>query len=145
MRIFYSFLIVLCSTILIILPVTEGIYAFETDLREDSFTVTTDNVTTTATVQLFDEIYDDDVSTLEFASDNTSDVPVYSSYNATTRALVVAGLGTDATRTLDVTYDIDAINNDGISGYLDIVPFIWALVWIAFPVGALVAIWTGKA
>lgn len=144
MRIFYSFLIIVCSVILVILPFTEAAYDFKTDLRTDSFTVTTDNSTTNTTEQLFDYIYDDDVSTLSFMSDDTSDVPVYSSYNSTTRALVVAGLAVSTTRTLDVTYDISAFDSDPTDNLIDVFAIIWAILWVAFPIGAIVALWSGK-
>jgi len=143
-RIFYSFLIIVCSVILIILPFTDASYEFKTDLREDSFTVTTAVGADNETVQLFKPIYDDDVSTLEFISDDTDDSPIYYSYNTTTRALVVAGLAADTTRTLDVTYDISAYSSDAVNNVIDVFAIAWVILWIAFPMGALAAIWVGK-
>lgn len=144
MRIFYSFLIIVCSVILIILPFTDASYEFKTDLREDSFTVITDVGAENTTVQLFKPIYDDDVSTIEFISDDVDDSPVYYSYNSTTRALVVIGLADNTTRTLDVTYDISAYNSDATDNVIDVFSIAWVILWIAFPMGALAAIWVGR-
>jgi len=135
------------STILFLLPVSTGIYDFRTDQRNDIFTVTTPVATTNATVQLAKPIYDNDTSTLVLTSGSSIlDVPLYSSYNTTTRALLVIGLSDNLTRSLTVAYDVSA---DGLTGamgtLLDFIPFIWMLMVIAFPVSALVAIWTGRA
>lgn len=145
MRVFYSFLIIVCSTILLLLPVSTGIYDFRTDQQEDSFTITTGISEEEATVQLFDNIYENDTSTISLLSHDVNDSPIFSSYNGTTRALVVAGLSDNTTRTLDVSYDREANNMNGsITGFLDILPWIWILIWVAFPVAALIAIWTGR-
>ena len=144
-QIFTSFLIILCSTILILLPVSDGVYDYRTDLREDNFTVITGAGTDNSTIQLFKSLYDDDTSTIDLLSHDADDSPYLSSYNTTTRALVVAGLGENITRIIDVTYDIEADNmSGGISGFLDILPWIWILIWVAFPAAAVIAIWTGR-
>lgn len=145
MRIFYSFLIVVCSAILILLPVTTGVYDYRTDIRTDNFAVTTDNTSDNSTVQLFKAIYDDDISTLEFSSDDVDDAPYYSSYNSTSRALVIAGLAVSTIRTLEVSYDVDAVSEGALSTFLDLLPWIWIIIWVAFPIAGLVAIWTGRA
>ena len=146
MRIFYSFLIMFTSVILIILPITSGVYDFKTDLREDNFTITTATGTTNSTVQLFKAVYDDDDSTIEILSHDVDDAPLLSSYNTTSRALVVIGLAENTTRQIDVTYDIDAIENSAsLSTFLGYLAWIWIIMWIALPVAGLVAIWTGRA
>ncbi len=143
MRIFYSFLILVCSSILIMLPVTEGVYAYRTDQREDTFSITTENITT-ADVVLLKTIYDDDTSTVLFAS-SIAEVPTVSSYNGTTRNLSIAALTENTTRSLDIQYDVSAISNSAVDSFMDIIPWIWILLWIAFPVAGLAAIWTGRA
>lgn len=145
MRIFYSFLIVVCSAILILLPVTTGVYDYRTDIRTDNFAVITDNTSDNSTVQLFKAIYDDDISTIEFSSDDVDDAPYYSSYNSTSRALVIAGLAVSTIRTLEVSYDVDAVSEGALSTFLDLLPWIWIIIWVAFPIAGLVAIWTGRA
>jgi len=145
MKIFYSFLIIVCATILILLPVTAGIYDFRTDLREDNFTSSTAVGSDNDTVQLFKAIYDDDVSTISITSNSVNDAPVQYSYTTATRALLVTGLTDNATRTLSVTYDVAAFAPGGLTAFLDILPYIWILIWVAFPLAAVAAIWLGKA
>ena len=145
MRIFYSFLIIVCSSILILLPVTAGVYDYRTDIRTDNFAVSTAVGADNTTVQLFKDIFDDDASTVEISSDEVSDAPYWVSYNGTSRALLVAGLTANTTRTLDISYDTDAIGEGGITNFLGILPWVWIIIWVAFPIGGLVAIWTGRA
>lgn len=144
MRIFYSFLIIVCSTILILLPVTGGIYNFRTDVRANDFYVETETTENT-TVQLTDSIYDDDTSTIDLSSSLITDSPYWSYYNTSNRALAVQGLTSNETRTLSVSYDINAVGDGAISTFLDYLPWIWILIWVAFPIAGLAAIWLGKA
>lgn len=141
MRIFYSFMIIVCATILLLLPVSSGVYDFRTDERTDSFAVTTAVATTNATVQLLVALYNNDPVSLSFTSNNTDDNPTYSSYNATSRALGVAGLAANSTHTLGVTYDIDAVTGSGLDTFMDYLPYIWIIIWVAFPIAGLAAIW----
>ena len=145
MRIFYSFLIMVCSTILILLPVSIGIYDFRTDAREENDYVTTAAGVTTATVQLDKTLYDSDNSTISILSDLITDDPTFTSYNATSRAMGVSGLSANTTRTLTTTYDISAFTEGGLSSFLDYLPWIWILMWVAFPIAGLAAIWLGRA
>ena len=143
MRIFYAFLILLVSAVLWMLPVTEGIYDFRTDVREDKFTVLTAAGVSNSTVQLFTDIYDNDTSTIDLSSNDGDDTPTYSSYNSTTRNLVVIGLSANTTRTLSVFYDIDALTESAAVGnLLDMTDMLWLLIIIAFPGAAIVAIVT---
>lgn len=144
MKIFWSFLIVLTGVLLWVIPFTSAAHDFQTDLREDIFTVTTGD-TTNATVQLFKELYDDDTSSISLYSHDADDSPLYYSYNTTTRAMVVVGLAGNTTRQLDVTYDIDALNDDTLATLAGTVaPWLWIAVAVVFPPGALFALWFGK-
>ena len=144
MRIFYAFLIVVVSAILFMLPITEAIYDFRTDLREDTFSTET-GAGTTANVTLLDDLYDDDLGSVDIDSDLATDHPLPNSYNATSQVLNVSGLTATSNRTLDITYDIDALSgNDAINAVADILPFIWMLCIIAFAPAALFAIFTGR-
>lgn len=146
MRIFYSFLIMFVSAILIILPISAGVYDFQTDLREDNFTVTTAVGSDNCTVQLLKPIYDNDTSTITVSSRDVDDEPLYSSYNCTTRALTIIGLAEDATRSLTITYDVDAIpGSNALATFLSYLSFIWIIMWVALPISAIVSIWTGRA
>ena len=140
MRIFYSFLIIFTSVLFALLPFTGAIHALLTDLREDNYTVTT-AASANASVQLFKELYDGDTSSIELLSHDADDEPVTSSYNGTTRALVVAGLAQDTTRVLDVTYDIDAINNSYFATALTVATYIWLIMIALFALGGLIWLW----
>jgi len=145
MRIFYAFLIVVVSAILFMLPVTEAIYDYRTDLRTDTFSTTTAAAVTSANVTLLTGLYDSDISTIDIDSDDSTDDPLANTYNATSRVLNVTGLTAATTRTLDITYDIDALEgSDAIGKIADIVPFVWMILIIAFPPAALFAIFTGR-
>ena len=141
MRIFYAFLVIVTTVILFLLPISSAVYDFQTDLREDDFTVNTAVGVTTANVTLLRPIYDNDTSTIGMISDTSDDVPLYSSYNTTTRALAMSGLSANTTRTITVSYDIDALEgSDAINTFVDQIEWIWILMLIAFPAAALVAI-----
>lgn len=141
MRIFYAFLVIVTTVILFLLPISEGVYDFQTDLREDDFTVNTAVGATTANVTLLKPIYDNDTSTIGIISDTSDDVPLYSSYNTTTRLLAMSGLSGNTTRTITVSYDIDALEgSDAINAFIGYIEWIWILILVAFPAAALVAI-----
>ena len=144
MRIFYSFIILVLSVILILMPVTDGVYDFKTDVREDRLPATTAAAITSANVTLQKSVYDDDATTISVFSSLSSDVPVLSSYHAPTHSANVTGLAASSTRTLTVSYDVDAINMAGLSTFLDLLSFIWIILWIAFPIAGIAAIWLGK-
>ena len=147
MRIFYAFLVIVVASILFMLPLTTAIYDFRTDLREDTFDTDTGGSVTTANVTLGKPIYDNDTQTIDILSDLATDVPAYtdSSYNVTSRKTGIEGLTANTTRILTVSYDIDALEgSDAINTVMDIIPFIWLLVIIAFPMMALFAIFTGR-
>lgn len=145
MRIFYAFLIVLVSVILWMLPVTEAVYDFRTELRTDTFSTTTAVGVTSANETLLDDLYDDDTGSVDIDSDDATDIPLANSYNGTTQVLNITGLTANTTRTLDVSYDVSALEGyDAISTLLDRVSWIWMLVIISFGPAALFAIFTGR-
>jgi hypothetical protein len=139
-RIGYSFLIILCAALFALLPFTGAVHSLLTDLRDDKFTIeTTGN--TSASVQLYKPIYEDDTSSIEMVSHDTGDAPVYSSYNATNRQLTIEGLAPTATRVIDVTYDVDAINNSSFSTAITVTTYIWLVMIALFALGGLVWLW----
>lgn len=141
MRIYYSFLIVLVTVLLAVLPFTGATHALLTDLREDNHTITTDGASTTATVQLYKDLYDSDTSSVELVSHDIDDTPAVSSYNATTRALVITGLAVSTIRVIDVTYDVDAIDNSYFSTAITVVTYTWLIMIPLFALGSLVWLW----
>jgi len=127
------------------LPLTEAIYDFRTDLREDEFTYATGVGVNSANVTLGKPVYDDDIFTIDILSDLLTDNATYSGYHTTSRLLDISGLSDNATRLLTISYDIDALEgSDAINALLDRVPFIWMLIIIAFGPAALFAIFTGR-
>lgn len=146
MKIFYGFLILVTVAVLWMLPVTEAVYEFRTDIRSDAFDVTTAAGVTAANVTLHTAIYDSDIQTIVYSSDNTSDTPAYSDYDSNTRRLEVSGLNANDTRTLDIAYDVDALNaSTAVSTFLDTLAWIWFILLAAFPAAAIAAIFLGRA
>jgi len=126
------------------LPITQAVYDFRTDVREDTFTVTTAVGISSANTTLLKAIYSDDTATIGYES-SIAEVPVLSSYNATSRQLTTSGLTDNTSRSLVVSYDVTALNDaTGFDTLLDRVPLIWLLMVIAFPIAALASMFVGK-
>ncbi len=126
------------------LPITRAIYNFRTDLREDTFNVETGGAETTANVSLFYPIFEDDTTTIGILSSLPTDIPLFSSYNATTRLLDMTGMTVASNRSLRVFYDTNALtDNDALETFLDWVPYIWLIVIAVIPVAALYFIFKG--
>lgn len=146
MKVFYAFLIIFTAVFMWLLPITTAVYDFRTDLREDAFTSPTVAGVTTANVTLTKPIYDDDTNTIDILSALATDTPAYASYNATSRQLGISGLTANTTRTLTVTYDIDAlVGNDSINTLMDYTPYFWYLCVICFAPLGLLALYMGRA
>lgn len=145
MRIFNAFLIIFGSVVLFTLPLTLAIYDFRTDLRTDDFLTTTAVGVTTANETLLDDLYDNDIGSVDIVSDNATDTPLANSYNATSRVINVIGLGANATRTLEISYDVGAFGvTDALNNILDRIPMIWMLICIAFAPAALLAMFLNR-
>ena len=145
MRIFLSFLILLVGVFLWLLPVTSATYDFRTDLKEDNFTVSTAVGVNTGNVTLFKSVYDDDTSTISITSDDSDDVPLFTSYNATTRLTDFSGLSANNSRTVTLTYDIDALEgSDAINTLMDNVPWLYMLMVSVLPIAGIASLWFGK-
>ena len=146
MRIFWAFLIILCSVILWMLPFSEAVYDFRTDLRTDTFSTTTGVGVDWALETLLDDLYDCDTGSIDMASNSSTDHPLPGSFNCTTRSLNITGLTFNITRTLDITYDVNALDGYTALGILlDRASWIWMLLIICFAPAALVALFLGRA
>jgi hypothetical protein len=142
LKIFWSFLIIFTAVCLWIIPFTDASHTFKTDVRLEEFTVTTGATATNTTIQLFKDLYQNDTSSIDIDSHDEDDAPTAYSYNATSRVLMVAGLAVNTARQLDIAYDIDAMaDNPGIAPLIAVVPMLWILMAIVFPIGGLVAMW----
>ena len=145
MKIVYSFLIILVAVFLWLLPLSDMVYAFRTDAVTDESEVDTDVGETTANFTLDNYVYNDDIDTISVSS-SINEVPVVSSYNSTSKTVLISTLTANTSRTLGITYDIDVItDNDAINELLDRADWIWILIIIAFPMASLAAIWTNRA
>lgn len=145
-RIFSAFLILITSALLWLVPITDLVYDFQTDVKTDSFYITTAVGVTTGSDVLNKAVYNSDNSTIEITSDLSTDSPVLTSYNATTRLTSFSGLTANTTRTIEISYDTDALNaSDAWQGVLDKASLIWMVLIIAFPIAGLAAVLTGRA
>jgi|SRR3990172_10535902 len=143
MRIFRAFLIMVSAVILFLLPITTLVYDFRTDLETDTFSVTTAIGETSANTTLLVAIYGNDTDTISYTS-NVTETPSVSAYDTATRQLTTASLTANVTRSLVVSYNIDAINNDSVATLLDNTSAIWLLMVITLPVAAIASIFLGK-
>lgn len=132
------------SVLLWLLPQTQAAYDFRTDLRTDTFTVETGAAESTGNVTLVEDVYDDDVTTIDIASSDSDDAPLYSSYNATSRLLAFSGLAVSTNRSITVDYDVDALKgNNAINTLVDQLPWIFIVITVCFPVAGLALIIMG--
>lgn len=126
------------------LPVSEAVYDFRTELREDEFSSTTGDVTS-VNETLGKPIYDDDTGTISILSDDSSDVPAFNAYDSTSHSVNITGLTANTTRVILVSYDIDALEGfDAIGIVVDRFPWFWILLIIIFPIAAIAALFLAR-
>ena len=143
MKIFHAFLVILCSTILLFLPLTEAIDDFKTDIRSDTFYAS--GLITSTNVTLFKPVYEGDSSRISLLSDNSLDAPALSAYDAGTHSAIVAGLSSNTTRTLTVTYPMAAFTpTSAINKFFSNLYYVWLLLVFTFVPLCLVAIFTNR-
>ena len=142
-RIFASFLIIITSFFLLVMPITTATYEFRTNERSDSFLAVTTGVgVTSANVTLLKAIYDNDTGTIVYTS-SIAEAPAVSTYNTTSRQLLTTGLTANTSRTLTVQYDITSLS--GLTSFdtiLNYMPFLWYILIVAFTIAALAAVFT---
>ena len=130
------------TALLFMLPFSEGVYDFQTDLQEDSLTSTTAVGATSDNLTLSEAIYEDDTTTLSVTSDDSTDVPVLAAYDSTTQSVNITGLTANATRTLEIDYDIDALPGwSGIDTLVSRLNLFWLIGIVGFIPASLIAIW----
>jgi hypothetical protein len=147
LRIFYAFLILLTSVLLWFIPVTDLIYDFRTDVRNDDIVKVTNASETSANVTLHTYIYGSDATLASVTSDEGADAPVIYAYAPSNHTANITGLSVSLSRILTVTYDVDALSGSTAWDKIldDIVPKLWLLIIIIFPIAALVAMFLGRA
>lgn len=146
MKVFYSFLILITCALLLFVDVPQGVYDYRTKVHSDTFNyVSTGAGETTANVTIIKALYDDDTSTFSVSSNTSSDIPVFSSYNAATRDLKIAGLGANITRTLYVDYDVTALSGlIALDTFMDLAPYFWYILLFCFMASAIAYMWVGR-
>ena len=128
------------------LPVAEAVYDYRTMQRTDTFSTDTAVDVHAANETLLGDLYDCDMGSIDIDSDDATDTPLPSSINCTNRVLNIAGLTANATRILNITYDVNALGAyTAIDTFLGFLPYIWLLVIFAFIPAALFAIFTNRA
>lgn len=144
MRIFYSFVALLCTGLLFFVPISEGIEGFRTDTKVDELPSVTAVAETTDNLTLSHSIYNDDPTGLTLLSTDADDTPALNSYQASTHSIIVSGLADNTTRTITVTYTISAMTLwSGVDTLMDYTPLVWYLSVVSFIVISLLAIWRG--
>lgn len=120
-----------------------GINSAQTDNRTDAFgAVVTGGGVTTANVVLVGDLYENDVlNVISITSDLGTDVPLVGTYTALTRTLQVTGLTAAETRTLTVTYEINALTGDNapVGSFFGFLPIIIVVALVAIVIAAVVA------
>ncbi|MBE3085699.1 MAG: hypothetical protein IMZ64_05720 [Bacteroidetes bacterium] len=127
------------------IPITSAIYDFRTDIQTDNFQVISALAVNTGNVTLSRELYDNDIQTINLNSNLSTDDPVLTSYNGTTRVLQLSGFTADSTRTLEVVYDKASFTpSSSINSFMDVLPWFWMILLAVFPFAALAYIWWGR-
>ena len=147
LKIFNAFVIIVASCVLFLLPITNAAEDFKRDLRTDSIGSITGAAETSDNITFGTAIYDDDTTSVTVSSDLATDAPVFvgGTYSATNNTGNVSGLTANTTRTLSVTYYIDALT--GFPAVADISDkyFLFYLLCVgAFAPAALAAIFINR-
>lgn len=136
-------LIIAVVIIILALPaVLVSLDDFRLDEQVDTYVVTTDNVTTTYSATLSQDLYNDDTRNASVSSNYTSDAPIASSYTSASNTLSITGLAVSRTRMLTVTYDIEGLNDYfGAGTGARIIPLLIILGTLAVVAGAVAYAW----
>lgn len=119
-----------------------GINEAQTDERTDSFgAVVTGGGVFDADVVLLGDLYDDsNLNVVSITSTLGTDVPLSGVYTAVTNTLNITGLTASQTRTLAVTYKIDALTNyAAVGSFFGFTPLLIGVAIVIIIVAALVA------
>ncbi len=106
-----ALLIIAACLVILLLPATlSAINEFRMAEHTELHVIATTNQTT-GTATLTQDLFNDSVVNVSFSSNNTADAPLATGYTAATKVLAIDGLQTSATRTLSITYKIDALTD----------------------------------
>lgn len=92
--------------------IADGIKGWRTETQIQTASLTTGAGETSGNVTLTGDLFQDDTAEVTTISSNeTLDSAVASSYDTTTNKLLVAGLASDKTRSLTITYSAESEND----------------------------------
>ena len=144
MKIFYTFLVMLVTAFLFMLPVNQGVYNFLTFVKTDTAYVATAGLTT-ANVTLAESLFNGDLNTVSFFSNLATDTPQTVSYNTANHVLDIAGLTTSSNRSLQITYDTSSFGTglpgSAIAQAVSYTPWLWYVMLSIIPILAIVVLW----
>ncbi len=119
-------------------PINDGIKSWRTSDTTETFLITTAAGVTSANVTLGHDLYQYATSEVEdFSSNETGDTPVADSYVSATKILLVTGLDSSKTRSLEVNYyaETDSTVMRVIGPFLSILIFgglLFGIIWSIF-------------
>ena len=125
-----------CMIILLLPAVLLSINEFRMTEYEEPHIITTAAEVTTSDITLSQELFSGETYNAVVTSNITADAPIPSSYVSSTQVLTVTGLEADNSRTLTITYEIDALN-DYIGAGLGAT--IWPIMLVLGVIGIIVA------
>jgi len=106
----------------------DQVHAVQTDPKSESFSVTTTTGETSATVTLSEPHFYDSPKEMSVTSDNTADNPSITSYDPSTRQVTIGGLAEATSRTLTITYLIDALKDfPGSRAFTGLIPLLYII------------------
>ncbi len=112
---------------------------FQTENIDQNINVSTGVGVTTATMTLGSTVWNDSLAYLAISSNNSSDVPIATSYNVTSKALTVSGLSDNTTRILTISYKTNGLDEyRGVEQATTALPTVLIVGIIAVVLGAVV-------
>jgi methionine synthase I (cobalamin-dependent) len=127
--------------------ITDSVSTVQTDQNVESYAAVATGIgETSADVVLSEDLYNGrSASVVSITSDNIGDTPVAGTYTALTNTLAVNGLKANDTRTLVVTYKIDALGDyTGLGAMAGLTPLLIWVAIIAVLIGSIAAVFKGR-
>ena len=141
MKYFQSFLIIVISAIMLMLPVPDAIKDFATASHTNVISSTTAIAATSDNITFSDALYQNNTAYIYVNSTLNSDTPNIASYNSTIRQLTVNGLIENDTRTLTAVYSVYSLGlGSSVEKLIGLLPFFWFIIIFAFMVVGVIVI-----
>ena len=125
--------------------VTGGLFDFRTDTLEETFIFDTAGAETNQTVQLANGLWDGSVAYVDVSSNDTSEIPLPNSYNATTRDLTVTNILASTGHILTIEYQTSGLSQyTGAEEAATKIPLAVVAAVIILPLGVLVGLFVRR-